>query len=308
MRDTKSRPCMSTKKAPMRPKKDKKMPQAINRGQNKDKRHQKFSNSATKNATELRAPKNSYFIWGHHAIAPALQNPKRRIKAIYAAAEALPKLEIMIADLKHNRRTELPDPKIIERHQLDMLPTDSGKAVHQGLAVALQPLDSPHLEDYLADLSKETAHRLMILDQVSDPRNIGAILRSARAFGTSAIILQDRHAPEETGTLARTAVGALEDVTLIRVVNLTRAIEALKEYGFHIAGLDMDGSNRFATYTAQDRLALVMGSEGKGMRRLVREACDDIIAISMADSSESLNVSVAASIVMHATQPNEKKC
>ena len=130
----------------------------------------------------------------------------------------------------------------------------------------------------------------MVLDQVSDPRNAGAILRSARAFGTQLLSLQDRHAPEETGTLARTAVGALEDVTCIKVVNLTRAIEALKEYGFHIAGLDMDGSNRYPACCSADRLALVMGSEGKGMRRLYMKHVMKFMAISMADTSESLNV------------------
>ena len=253
----------------------------------------------------LRAPRNSYFLWGQHALSAALANHKRRIKALYATSDGADKLHSLLSTLPEARLSCLPDIRLVERHQLDHLPAsglEAGKIVHQGMVAAVAPLDTPHLEDFLEALSFDSAHRVMVLDQVSDPRNVGAILRSARAFGTCAIIMQDRHAPEETGGLARTAVGALEEVTLIRVVNLARALEMLKSYHFHVAGLDMAGKTDGSHAAKAERLALIMGSEGKGMRRLTLEACDDVLAIAMADSSESLNVSVAAAIMMHSTQ------
>ena len=301
----------------MRPKNDKKNANRPVKGANAAHHHDKNSKRASGKPAErrgekdkrrtdgLRAPNNSYFLWGHHALCAALANQNRRIKALYATMDARDKLVAMLSKLPQNRIDALPDIKLVERHQLDNLQgaaTDGGKIVHQSILAAVAPLDYPHLDDFLAALDDDTSHRLMVLDQVSDPRNVGAILRSARAFGTSAIIMQDRHAPEETGGLARTAVGALEEVTLIRVVNLARALEALKDYHFHIAGLDMDGTTDTSRAAGAERLALVMGSEGKGMRRLTAQACDEVLAIAMADSSESLNVSVAAAIMMHSTQ------
>ena len=312
---------MSTKKATMRPKNDKKNANRAVKGVNAAHHHHKKGDKNGKGASGkaperradkdkrrmegLRAPNNSYFLWGHHALGAALANQNRRIKALYATMDGRDKLVALLSKLPQERIAALPDIKLVERHQLDHLQgaaPDGGKIVHQGIASAVAPLDSPHLDDFLDALDDSKPHRLMVLDQVSDPRNVGAILRSARAFGTSAIVMQDRHAPEETGGLARTAVGALEEVTLIRVVNLARALEALKESHFHIAGLDMDGTTDTKRAAQAERLALVMGSEGKGMRRLTAEACDEVLAIAMADSSESLNVSVAAAIMMHSTQ------
>ena len=257
----------------------------------------------------LRAPKDSYFLWGHHALAAALSNHNRTITALYCTKDSQSRLGQILQGLPQARLSALPEIKIVERFSLDQLesPHDqSTKPVHQGMAAAVRPLDSPDLETYLASLPHDHDVRLMILDQVSDPRNIGAIFRSARAFGTSAIIVQERHAPQETGSFARTAVGALEEVIFIRVVNLARALDSLKDHYFHIVGLDMAGTHDMTRAAASDRLALVMGSEGKGMRRLTREACDEIVSIKMADNSESLNVSVAAAIIMHSTQKSAK--
>ena len=322
---------MSTKKAPMPQKNDKKNASRPIRGgrspsfeerraprgmQNKSAGKQSGKQSGKQIGSKsgvghkdrgdsLRAPNNSYFLWGHHALGAALANHNRRIKALYTTTDGQDRLMQMMATLPEARLSQLPVLRIVERHQLDNLPqaaNEAGKIVHQGMVAAVSPLETHHLDDFLDSLSDEGNHRLMVLDQVSDPRNVGAILRSARAFGTKALILQDRHAPEETGGLARTAVGALEEIALIRVVNLARAIEMLKEYHFHIAGLDMDGSTDTSPAQNADRLALVMGSEGKGMRRLTSEACDEILSIAMADTSESLNVSVAAAIMMHSTQ------
>ena len=291
----------------MRPKNDKKNANRASKAAKRpSKGHQEGMSRANRKdgkqqnaAPLLQAPRDSYFLWGYHALAGVLANPKRQIKALYCTTEAKDKL---LGLLQMARQTSLPDISIVLRQQLDMIPTDSGKAVHQGMVAAVRPLEAPSLDMFLATLDEHHSQRVMVLDQVSDPRNIGAILRSARAFGIRALILQDRHAPEETGTLARTAVGALEDVHMIRVVNLARALDSLKEYHFHIAGLDMKGHFDISRAAKAERLALVMGSEGKGMRRLTREACDEILSIQMADNSESLNVSVAAAIIMHGTQ------
>ena len=309
-RNTKSKADMSTKKAPMRHKKDKKNAIRAENGPKADtsqrnRSSQRGDNRRANKGDSLRPPNNSYFLWGHHALAAALANQNRRIKALYATSDGKDKLLGLISALPADRAAQLPDIRLVERHQLDNLPQavgEMGKIVHQGIVGAVAPLDSPHLDDFLESLADDAPHRVMVLDQVSDPRNVGAILRSARAFGTSALIMQDRHAPDETGGLARTAVGALEEVTIIRVVNLARSLETLKDYHFHLAGLDMGGTTDTSHAGTSERLALVMGSEGKGMRRLTAEACDEILAIAMQDSSESLNVSVAAAIMMHATQ------
>ena len=303
---------MSTKKAPLGAKKHKKNATSASRGAHSASKgrpkgtfgqQNKASNRESKLA--LRAPSNSYFLWGGHALEAALANKNRAFKALYCTKDAQSRLMDMIAKHAQKRLEELPPIQIVDRSLLDSVPSDGGKAVHQGMMAAVLPLQTPHLESYIDALDESRPVRFLMLDQVSDPRNIGAMLRSARAFGVSALIMQDRHAPEETGALARTAVGALEEVDIIRVVNLARACDSLKDAGFHLAGLDMDGHFDCSTAASEARLCLVMGSEGKGMRRLTREACDEIIAIQMADSSESLNVSVAAAIIMHQTQFND---
>lgn len=293
---------MSTKKATMRQKKSKKQQTGTFQRPDKPSRHAVKPAQRSAKAAALPAPNGSYFIWGSHAINAALANHNRHIAALYVTADQADYLKGALHSLPSARQATLPEPQIIEKQRFDRLTSDGTKIVHQGLAAAIMPLDDLHLEEFLFELPSDMPSRVMILDQVSDPRNIGAIMRSARAFGISALILQDRHAPLESGALARTAAGALEDVPIIRVVNLARAIEELKDANFHIAGLDMAGSFDASHAGAQDRLALVMGSEGKGMRRLVKEACDEVLAIQMADNSESLNVSVAAAIIMHHTQ------
>ena len=303
---------MSTKKAPLGAKKHKKNAPSASRnahsaskGRSKSAFGQQNKASNREPKLTLRAPSNSYFLWGGHALEAALANKNRAFKALYCTKEARSRLIEMIHKYAQKPLEELPSIQIVERNLLDSVPADGGKAVHQGMMAAVMPLQNPHLESCIDTLDESRPVRFLMLDQVSDPRNIGAMLRSARAFGISALIMQDRHAPEETGALARTAVGALEEVAIIRVVNLARACDALKDAGFHLAGLDMDGHFESNSAASEKRLCLVMGSEGKGMRRLTREACDEIIAIKMADNSESLNVSVAAAIIMHQTQFND---
>ena len=288
---------MSTKKAPHGPKNPKKMSKAAKQ------RPERAQHGAPQMRREaFRPPHGHYFLWGHHALQAALANPRRKVKQLYATAEAEEALTTLIDELPATRQSALPVVKRIEKSRLDMIEAEGGKVIHQGMVAAVAPLDTPLLSDVLDDLDPDKPVRFMMLDQLSDPRNIGAILRSARAFGISALILQDRHAPDETGALARTSVGAIEDVPMIRVVNLARACEALKEAGFYLAGLDMGGNTSHERAATAERLTLIMGSEGKGLRRLTSEACDEIVAIRMAENSESLNVSVAAAIIMHQTQ------
>jgi 23S rRNA (guanosine2251-2'-O)-methyltransferase len=183
------------------------------------------------------------------------------------------------------------------------------------MAAAVWPLDPPHLDDFLTGLaasqdipanpdsaSPDSASpvRLLLLDQLSDPRNVGAIMRSARAFGVAGLITTFRNAADENGVLARTASGALDHVPLIRVVNLARAIEQLQDHGFLVAGLAGEGDVEVGALAAHQRLAIMLGAEGSGLRRLSRDHCDMLVRININDDAESLNVSNAAAIALYA--------
>uniref|UniRef100_A0A6P4FML2 23S rRNA (Guanosine-2'-O-)-methyltransferase RlmB-like n=1 Tax=Drosophila rhopaloa TaxID=1041015 RepID=A0A6P4FML2_DRORH len=167
-------------------------------------------------------------------------------------------------------------------------------AVHQGVAVLVEPLEAVAIEDAL-----ERPGPVLVLDQVTDPRNVGAILRSAAAFGASCVVMQDRNAPEEGAALAKAASGALEVVPLVRVVNLARCLETLKQNDCWVVGLDAGGGRLEGSSLQGRRAALVLGSEGDGLRRLTRENCDEIAGLHMPGTMESLNVSVAAAIGLY---------
>ena len=247
-----------------------------------------------------RPPQGGHFLWGRHAVLAALANPERRIAAIHASGDSVDLLKNSIAALPAARRDALPPVAEIDRRRLDALHGgDAEKAIHQGMAVAVWPLDAPALEEILA-LHHDRPVRLICLDQLSDPRNVGAIMRSALALGAAAIIITNRHAPDETGALARAAAGALENLPLVRVVNLARAIEALQNAGITVAGLAADGTDNVASLADVPRLAIVMGAEGAGLRHNTRRHCDRLVRIDIADDSESLNVSIAAAIALYA--------
>ena len=250
--------------------------------------------------TAPKPPSGGHFLWGRHAVLAALGNPERRIAALYATSEAAPAIEEALAALPSSRRGELPPVQETDRRRLDALhPADGDKAVHQGMLAAVWPLEAPDLDDFLATVGNGPLC-LLLLDQLSDPRNVGAVLRSGLALGAQAVVATHRNAPEESGALARAAAGALEHLPLIRVVNLARAIERLQQEGIIVAGLAAEGEMTVGCLADIERLGIVLGAEGTGLRRLTRHHCDSLVRIEISPRSESLNVSVAGAIALHA--------
>jgi 23S rRNA (guanosine2251-2'-O)-methyltransferase len=232
------------------------------------------------------APKGTVWLYGHHAVAAALANPARRLRRLLLTEEG----EAAISKIL------LPpwavSPERVDRGRLDhLLGRD---IVHQGAALLADPLAPPSLQSVL-----EKPGVIIVLDQVTDPRNVGAIMRSAAAFGASAVITQDRNAPEETGGLAKAASGALEKMPLLRAVNIARTIIALKAANVWCIGLDTSGKALSGPTFADRRVALVLGAEGEGLRRLTRETCDEIAGLTMKGAVESLNVSAAATVALY---------
>jgi 23S rRNA (guanosine2251-2'-O)-methyltransferase len=226
------------------------------------------------------------WLAGLHAVQAVLENPHRTILRILLTETAAQELETRM------QRSLPPETERVDRTQLErFLGSDM---VHQGAAVLVEPLEAVALEDAL-----ERSGPVLVLDQVTDPRNVGAILRSAAAFGAACVVMQDRHAPPESAVLAKAASGALEHVPVVRVVNLSRTIVQLKEAGLWAIGLDAGGSVLDGSALGGRRAALVLGAEGDGLRRLTRESCDEISGLKMAGGMESLNVSVAASVALY---------
>jgi 23S rRNA (guanosine2251-2'-O)-methyltransferase len=226
-------------------------------------------------------------------VAAALRNPARRLRRLLLTEEA----EASMAE-KLPRPWPL-QPEKVERGRLDHL---LGRDIaHQGAALLADPLPPPSLQQAL-----DRPGPLLVLDQVTDPRNIGAILRSAASFGAAAVITQDRNAPDETGALAKAASGALETMPLLRAVNIARTLIALKAANIWVVGLDAGGGTLLGPPLADRRVALVLGSEGEGLRRLTRETCDEIAGFAMQGAIGSLNVSAAAAVALYEiTRPSE---
>jgi 23S rRNA (guanosine2251-2'-O)-methyltransferase len=232
------------------------------------------------------APRGAVWLYGLHAVAAALTNPARRLRRLLLTEEAQQTLTRRLAP-----PWPLP-PEQVDRGRIDHL---LGRDIaHQGAALLADPLAPPSLQHAL-----ERPGPLLVLDQVTDPRNVGAILRSAAAFGAAAVITQDRNAPEETGALAKAASGALETIPLLRAVNIARTLIALKAAGCWVVGLDAGGGALTGPAFADRRVALVLGAEGEGLRRLTRETCDEIAGLTMKGAMESLNVSAAAAVALY---------
>ncbi len=237
------------------------------------------------------APRGSVWLHGIHAVAAALQNPARRLKRLVLTEEA----EAALA-----ARVGQPWPLVPERMDRTRLDALLGRdTVHQGVGLLADLLTPPSLAAVLLQPGP-----VLVLDQVTDPRNVGAVLRSAAAFGCAAVVLQERNAPEETGVMAKAASGALETVPLLRAVNLARTLVALKAAGLWVIGLEAGAARLRGTDLAERRVALVLGAEGDGMRRLTRETCDELVGLAMpgvkdGGSMESLNVSAAATLALY---------
>ena len=258
------------------------------------------NNEASHRPTPLKPPRNGYIIWGRHAVYAALRNNERRVAQIYVAHnDGESELKLYLSTLPLERRNKLPPIQWIERKRLDAVAGPYNKAVHQGIAAAVWPVQPPHLDSFL-ELYQGAPVRLLLLDRVSDPRNVGAILRSAHAFGVAAVITTSRHAAEENGLLARAASGALDHLYYLRVTNLARAIERLQQNHITVAGLAADGDMTVESMSNVDRLAVVLGAEGSGLRRLCRVHCDHLVRIDINQKSDSLNVSNAAAIALYA--------
>jgi len=247
------------------------------------------------------APSIPFPLYGFHAVEAAWLNPERRIKALYISENALEAFEPVMHKAA-SAGIERPQPQIAEKAAIDtILPKG---AVHQGIAVAATPLPEFVAQDLVirAQSLEQGRSILVMLDQVTDPHNVGAILRSACAFGAQGMIMQRKHAPELSGVLAKIATGALEYVPVAQETNLARAIEQLQEAGYFVIGLDEHEDNTIASIGVRDhdKLVLVLGSEGDGMRRLVREKCDVIAQLPTSGAIKSLNVSNAAAVALYA--------
>ena len=232
----------------------------------------------------LRKADSPAAIYGWHTVTAALRNPARHLRKLLATENAARRL----ADEGIEPRIE---PQIVRPSAIaERLTPD---AVHQGLYLEADPLPSPAVEDVAA---KGT---VLVLDQITDPHNVGAIFRSAAAFAATAIVTTQRHSPEATGALAKAASGALENVPLVSVQNLARGLAALKASGFLVVGLDGSGEADLAALSLRAPLALVLGAEGKGLRQLTRETCDHVARIALPGAIKSLNVSNAAAVALY---------
>ena len=231
-------------------------------------------------------PEGMIFLYGLHTVRAALDNPARRISRMMVTRNALQRLEIA-DESALSFDVEIVEPKAIDK----VLGSD---AVHQGVMIESEPLTTKPL-NALGDTKL-----VLVLDQVTDPHNVGAILRSAVAFGAGALITTSRHSPNESGVLAKSASGALEHIDHIEVRNLAEALETLKKSGFQTIGLDSEGPAVLEKSFSGDRIALVLGAEGKGLRQKTRETVDTLARLDMPGAIKSLNVSNAAAIALYA--------
>lgn len=242
--------------------------------------------SRRKKSHQSHGTANRPRLWGKHAVAAALDNPNRKILRAWTTREAaqfmqFPKeVAVTLADVADLGR---------------LVPHD---APHQGVVIEVEPLEDAWLDELLTGADQKAV--MLVLDQVTDPHNVGAILRSAAAFGAVGIVTQDRHSPPESGVVAKASSGALERVPWVRVVNLARALEEIGEAGFWRIGLAGDAEMDLKDALGPQRVALVLGAEGPGMRQNTREHCDQLARLPISDAVESLNVSNAAAVALYA--------
>ena len=249
-----------------------------------------------------KAPLDHDLIWGLHAARAAWLNPKRQNLRLWLTESGQQSFALTLAEADQNL-LQRPAPKKVERTELDQL-TPPG-SVHQGVALEASPLLEPLLEDLIT--GDAPADLLLMLDQVTDPHNVGAILRSASALGARAVIMTERNAPNMTGVLAKSASGAVEHVPQIHVVNLSRTLDELQQAGYWCVGLAEEGAKDLSELDLSGRMVLVMGAEGDGLRQLTRKKCNELARLPTEGAIGSLNVSNAAAIALYETRRQKKK-
>ncbi len=245
------------------------------------------------------APGAERWIYGRHPVAAALANPERRWHRLAALAGQEAEARALAAAAVAARGGGAGAAVVVLDRDGFAAILPAG-AVHQGLALEVEPLEPPDLDDMLRQAESAAGrYVLLALDQVSDPHNVGAVLRSAAAFGAHGVLIAGHGAPPSSGALAKSASGALERVPLVRVVNLARALDRLKQARFWVCGLDETAPQPLAALDLGPRVALVLGSEGSGMRRLVGERCDYLARLPTSAAQPTLNVSNAAAVALY---------
>ena len=250
-----------------------------------------MARSMRRKARQATRAENRPRFWGRHAVEAALANPDREVVRLWATREAAAALDV---------------PKAVPLTFADA--ADLGRLVpkdapHQGVVAEVERLDDILLADVLHQAPERRP--ILVLDQVTDPHNVGAMLRSAAAFDALALVTQDRHAPPESGALAKAASGALETVPWVRVVNLARGLDEMAEAGFWRIGLSGDAEATLAEALGPARVALVLGAEGEGMRQNTQAHCDALARLPIGEAMESLNVSNAAAIALYAVRTHK---
>ncbi|MGE5272013.1 MAG: 23S rRNA (guanosine(2251)-2'-O)-methyltransferase RlmB [Thiohalocapsa sp.] len=255
-----------------------------------------------------RRERGQGYLYGRHAVAAALANPERRWHRLAALADHAAEATALVAAAQAQFRGGAEPVQLLDRLALDRLLPEG--AVHQGLALQVEPLPQADLDDVLRAVAIDEAGGegralVVVLDRVSDPHNVGAVLRSAAAFGAAGIIVPAHGTPPATGALAKAAAGALDCLKLVRAGNLVQALERLKAAGFWCVGLDERAPAPLADLDLGPRVALVLGAEGSGLRRLVRERCDHLARLPTRPPLPSLNVSNAAAIALYELRRSE---
>ncbi len=235
--------------------------------------------------------KEEYYMYGKHAVFAAVNNPKRVIRKIYCTEKLLTDINLVLKKRQ--------DPVPIEIVNNDFIKNKlRSEATHQGIMALVKSNSLQEIDNLTFEAGKD---RVVILDQITDPQNIGTIIRSAAAFGVNKMILPKDNTPEENASIAKTASGCLELVQIARVTNLNQTIKKLKNQGFWVVGMDGKGSEDFSVVKNIDKIAIIIGSEDTGMRRLTSESCDYHLRIPISSKVESLNAASAASIVFYMT-------
>ena len=242
--------------------------------------------SRRKKSHQSHGTPNRPRFWGKHAVAAALDNPDRKVLRAWATRDAA-------AFMQFPKDVAVTLAEVTDLARL--VPHD---APHQGVVIEVEPLEEVWLDELVR--REAEGRTLLVLDQVTDPHNVGAILRSAAAFGVTGIVTQDRHSPPESGVVAKAASGALERVPWVRVVNLARALEEIGEGGYWRIGLAGDADTDLREALGSPQVALVLGAEGTGLRPNTREHCDTLARLPISNAIESLNVSNAAAVALYA--------